>query len=268
MQDVWSTPAKLDAATQERLAGVLETRGSNAQQQAMRRDFLAEIPIPQRAHVLEVGCGTGVLTRVIARLPQTEAIIGVDPTPSFLDKARELSADLGNITFEVADGRSLPFEDGGFDVVVFDSTLCHIPGPEAAIAEAFRVLRTDGLLAVFDGDYATTTVALSANDPLQACVDMMVANSVTDGCLVRRLPSLIRSAGFTVENVRSHGYVEAGHGTYMLTIIDRGVDMLLSAGQIAAATAEALKAETRARVDTGTFFGHIAYGSVIARKHR
>ncbi len=267
MQDVWSAPSELDVATQERLAGVLETRGSDAQQQALRRDFLSDVSFPQHAHVLEVGCGTGVLTRVIARLPQAETVIGIDPTPAFLEKARNLSADLRNIAFEVADGRSLPFDEGTFDVVVFDSTLCHIPGPESAIAEAFRVLCANGLLAVFDGDYATTTVALSANDPLQACVDMMLANSVNDRYLVRRLPTMIRAAGFTIASVRSHGFVEAGDGVYMMSIVDRGIDMLRGAGQITEATAGALKAEARARTDAGTFFGHIAYGSVIARKN-
>ena len=45
----------------------------------------------------------------------------------------------------------------------------HVPGPERALAEAFRVLRADGRLA-FDGDYATTTVALGPDDPRQACM--------------------------------------------------------------------------------------------------
>jgi hypothetical protein len=59
MPDVWATVSELDTATQERLADVLETRGANPQQQAMRRAFLAEIALPDQARVLEVGCGTG-----------------------------------------------------------------------------------------------------------------------------------------------------------------------------------------------------------------
>jgi hypothetical protein len=59
MPDVWATFNELDAAVQERLAGVLETRGADFQQQAMRRTFLSTIPFPENAHVLEVGCGTG-----------------------------------------------------------------------------------------------------------------------------------------------------------------------------------------------------------------
>jgi hypothetical protein len=52
----------------------------------------------------------------------------------------------------------------------------------------------------------------------------------------------------------------------MLTIIDRGADMLAAAGTIGAELAAALKAEARRRAEAGTFFGHIAYMSVIARR--
>jgi ubiquinone/menaquinone biosynthesis C-methylase UbiE len=231
----------------------------------LRRAFLADIPFPRPARVLEVGCGTGVLTRVLARWPDVATVIGVDPAPALLARARELAAEVLNITFQEADGRSLPFGDEAFDVVVFDSTLSHIPELERALAEAYRVLRPSGWLAVFDGDYATTTVALSDHDPLQACVEMMMANSVNDRWLVRRLPTLVREAGFAPEPYRSYGFVETGGG-YMLTVVDRGADLLSSAGQIGDETAAALKAEARRRVAAGSFFGHIAYGSMTARK--
>jgi hypothetical protein len=52
----------------------------------------------------------------------------------------------------------------------------------------------------------------------------------------------------------------------MLTVIDRGADMLRAAGKIGDELAEALKAEARRRVAAGGFFGHIAYSSVLARR--
>jgi precorrin-6B methylase 2 len=64
MPDVYSNIAALDAAMQDRLADVLETRGADRQQQELRRTFLADIEFPADARVLEVGCGTGVLTRM------------------------------------------------------------------------------------------------------------------------------------------------------------------------------------------------------------
>jgi hypothetical protein len=52
----------------------------------------------------------------------------------------------------------------------------------------------------------------------------------------------------------------------MLSVVDRGSDMLAGSGQIGDDLAAALKAEARRRVDSGSFFGHIAYASVVARK--
>jgi ubiquinone/menaquinone biosynthesis C-methylase UbiE len=267
MTDVWARFNELDAPMQARLAGVLETRGSDVQQQAMRHAFLSEIEFSPDAQVLEVGCGTGVLTRMLARLPRVAALVATDAAPALLERARELT-DASNVRFQQADGRCLPFEDEQFDVVVFDSVLSHMPTPDLALAEAFRVLRWRGHAAVFDGDYATTSVALGDHDPLQACVDTMMANTVNDRWLVRRLPGLAREAGFQCLRPRSYGFVETGAGGYMLTVVERGVDMLLGSGQIGSDTAAALKTEAQRRVANGTFFGHIAYASVVARKHR
>jgi ubiquinone/menaquinone biosynthesis C-methylase UbiE len=266
MPDVWAAVAELDATTQERMADVLETRGADPRQREMRQTFLADVAFPAGAEVLEVGCGTGVLTRVLAALPAVDRVVGVDIAESLLDKARELAAGIPNVEFVQADARSLAFADERFDVVVFDSTFSHVPEPEQAVGEAFRVLRPDGLLAAFDGDYATATVALAEHDPLQTCVDTMMANSVTDRRVMRRLPALLRRYGFQIGHTRSHGFAETGDGGYMLTVIDRGADMLAASGTIGDELSASLKNEARRRAAAGGFFGHIAYASVIARK--
>ena len=193
-------------------------------------------------------------------------MVGVDTAPSLLEQARELAADLENMTFESADARALPFKDGAFAVVIFDSTLSHVSEPERAVDEARRVLQSGGQFAAFDGDYATATVALSDHDPVQACVDAMMANSVTDRRLMRRLPAVVRRRGLDATHFRSHGFAEITGGDYMLSVIDRGADLLRARGEISADTAVGLKAEARRRIDTGTFFGHIAYASLVARK--
>lgn len=207
------------------------------------------------------------MTRALALWPRVGEAVGVDPSPLFLEKARELARDVPNISFTEGDARALPLEDESADVVVFHTTLCHVPGPELALAEARRVLRTGGSLAVFDGDYATTTLATGAFDPLEACADAAVDFLVHDRFLVRRLPTLAREAGFEIERLRGHSYVEAPSSLgYMLAIADRGADALVAAGRIGSAAADALKAEARRRSDEHEFFGHIAYASVIARK--
>lgn len=265
VSDVWASVSELEPAMQDRLADVLETRGANPRQQEMRHAFLADIELPSEARVLDVGCGTGVLTRQLGRMPGVHSVVGIDPAASLLARARALAHDLANVHFQEADARSLPFDDDAFDVVVFDSTLSHVPGPGRALAEAFRVLRPSGQLAAFDGDYATATVALGDHDPVQACVDAMMASSVSDRWLVRRLPELARAQGFAVVSFRSYGFVEISGGEYMLSVVDRGADLLFSRGEIGADCAAALKSEARRRIETGTFFGHIAYASLLAR---
>ena len=265
MADVYARITEVDPAVVERIGEILELRAADEQQRAMRAEYLAEIAFPDHARVLEVGCGQGPVARALASMPGIGEVVGVDPSPIFVEKARALADGLASLSFMEGDARALPLEDRSFDVVIFHTTLCHVPRPELALAEAARVLREDGWLAVFDGDYATTTVALSDHDPLQACAEAAVSVLVHDRRLVRRLPTLVRAAGFEVVRVRSHGYVETADPSYTLTLVDRGADALVAGGELGPAAAGALKAEARRRAAAGQWFGHIAYASLIAR---
>jgi ubiquinone/menaquinone biosynthesis C-methylase UbiE len=266
MPDVYATITSAPAAVVDQIAAVLELRATDPQQRAMREAYLSDLLLPENARVLDVGCGTGAVSRVLAGWPRIGEVVGLDPSPSFLAKARELAVGRAHLTFAEGDARELPFEDAAFDVALFHTTLCHVPMPERAIAEACRVLRPGGWLAVFDGDYATTTVAIGDSDPLQACVDAWVSSSVHDRWLLRRLPTLARSAGFEVVRYRSHGYVQNADPDYMMTIVSRGIDALVTSMRIGSDVADSLRREAKRRADAGEFFGHIAYVSLVARR--
>jgi ubiquinone/menaquinone biosynthesis C-methylase UbiE len=266
MPDPYAFIAQADESIQTKLAGVLELRAADPQQRAMLDAYLSEINLPSGAIALDVGCGTGAVTRALAALPGVGQVVGLDPSPIFLEKARELAKALPQTSFREGDARAVPFADASVDLVLFHTTLCHVPNPEKALLEAHRVLRPGGLLAVFDGDYVATTVAIDTFDPLQRAVDAMVANFVQNPWLTRRLGPILGSIGFTLTSLRSHGYTQTTEPQYMLTIVDRGVDVLAGAGVIGAEQAEGLKSEARRRVKVGAFFGHISYISVIARK--
>ena len=266
MPDLYATISDVEPEIQERLADVLEMRAADPRQREMLNSYLSEIDFPPDARVLEIGCGTGGVTRTLAQWPDVSQAVGVDPSAVFISKANELSEGISNISFEEADGRSLAFDADSFDVVVVHTTMCHVPSPESLVAQAFRVLRPRGWLAAFDGDYATATVATGDFDPLEPCIDAFRNGFVHDQWLVRRLPRLLQAAGFAVESIRSHGYVEALEGGYMLTWVDRGADLLVQSGRIGQEQAEALKAEARRRSKANEWFGHIAFASVLGRK--
>jgi ubiquinone/menaquinone biosynthesis C-methylase UbiE len=265
MPDVYATIAHADVAMQERLAGVLELRAADSQQRAMLEEYTAQLDLAPGSELLEVGCGTGAVSRYLATLPGVAHVTGVDPSALFVERARELAGD-APVDFVAGDGRALELDDASFDAVVFHTSLCHVPERERAIAEAHRVLRPGGRVAVFDGDYATMTMALDAPDPLQSCAKAVLEMLVYDQWLMRRIAPLLADAGFSDVRVAGHTYTSAGGTDYFLALVDRGADALAAAGTVRPQLAAALKEEARARMDAGTFFGHIAYVSALARR--
>jgi ubiquinone/menaquinone biosynthesis C-methylase UbiE len=99
--------------------------------------------------VLDVGCGTGYLTRLMVPLVAPGGhITGVDPSPPMIDHARRHAP--AACTYVVGEGQTLDLPDACFDVVVSSLALHHIPGPAraAAVGEMFRVLRPGGRLLI------------------------------------------------------------------------------------------------------------------------
>jgi ubiquinone/menaquinone biosynthesis C-methylase UbiE len=266
MPDAYATIAQQPRDVVETLAHALETRAASPQQRTMLEAYLAHLDFPDHARVLEIGCGTGPVAAVLAQWPRVAEVVGIDPSPGLLEKARALRGAIRNLSFQEGDGRSLAFENATFDTVVMHTLLSHIPSPDRVVAEAYRVLRPGGWLAIFDGDYATITVTKHPYDPLAMCIESFKANFINDVWLMRRLPALVTSLGFGVVRFASHGYTETADPGYMLTIVDRGADALSTAGIIGQELAAACKAEARRRAERGEFFGHIAYASLLARK--
>lgn len=88
--------------------------------------------IPQRASVLDIGCGDGVIGSLIAQLRPDISIQGVE----FLVRPE------CKIECRAFDGTSLPFTDGSFDVCLFVDVLHHTKAPEILLHESARVSRS------------------------------------------------------------------------------------------------------------------------------
>src|SRR6266849_1206418 len=101
---------------------------------------------------------------------------------------------------------------------------------------------------------------------IQCCADAAMDGLVHDRWLIRRLPTMLRSAGFEAPRCRSYGYTALPEPSYMFTLVDRGADLLLAAGRIGLGMAEALKAEARRRAEVNHFYGLIVFASAVARK--
>lgn len=265
MTDFYSVIATAPNAQVRRIADVLELRAADPRQEEIRDEVLDAVPFPDGASVLEIGCGTGAVCRAIARRPQVARVVGIDPSPDLLERARAMSPDIG---FRLADGRNIPMGSNTFDVVVIWTTLCHVPEPHRLLAEAYRVMKPGGCLVLFDGDYAGTSVAIEANDPLEDCIDAWMSTLVHAPFSARQTPAMTAELGFVGGRVASHGYTCIDDTNYIMTIVDRGADAMVALGKAGAERAASLKQLARDRTASGRFFGQIVYLSLIARKPR
>jgi ubiquinone/menaquinone biosynthesis C-methylase UbiE len=110
---------------------------------------LVELAEPATGEVvLDVGCGTGVLTRRVAdRVGPEGSVIALDPSERMLEKAR--ARGLPNTSYLRASVEGpLWFRDGTFDLLTFCDSLTFLPDPELTIADAWRLLRPGGRVAL------------------------------------------------------------------------------------------------------------------------
>ena len=94
------------------------------------QNFVKWVAIPHGSAVLDVGCGTGALSRVLVSHGASR-VTGVDPSPNFVEYARSHSqGDAGEVSFETGDAMSLALPDAGLDAVVSGLVLNFIHGTE------------------------------------------------------------------------------------------------------------------------------------------
>jgi SAM-dependent methyltransferase len=161
------------------------------------RDFLAWLALPPGGAWLDVGCGTGELSRSILAAGAARALTGVDLSAAYIAYARAQTED-ERAKFEVADAQALPFSDGVFDAVVSGLMLNFVAQPDRMLEEMARVLRPGGMVAVYVWDYAgrmgqlrTFWDAAAALDPAAAALDEGLRFPI---CQPERLAAHLRAA--------------------------------------------------------------------------
>jgi SAM-dependent methyltransferase len=102
---------------------------------------------------LDVGCGTGILTRAILDEAAPEAVVGIDPSEPFLALARSSVVDR-RVVFAPGDAASTGQPDHEFGAVVSGLVLNQVPDIGAALLEARRTVVPDGVVGAYVWDYA------------------------------------------------------------------------------------------------------------------
>jgi ubiquinone/menaquinone biosynthesis C-methylase UbiE len=114
--------------------------------QPYAEDLAVRLEIKDNGSVLELACGTGILTRVLrSRLPSTVKLTATDLNEPMFRNAVEKFAKEETVEWLQADACSLPFGDQIFDAVVCQFGIMFVPDKALAAREAYRVLKPGGL---------------------------------------------------------------------------------------------------------------------------
>jgi ubiquinone/menaquinone biosynthesis C-methylase UbiE len=161
----------------------LERRARTPAQARVRRRFLRFAGLGRGQRVLEVGAGTGIVSRDAAALVGPRGrVTGVDPSRVMVAAARRIATRQGlggRLVHEVGDGARLRFATGRFDRVLAVTVLLHVARSDALLDEMLRVTRAGGILAVQDQDFGSLTL----DHP-----DRALTARIMDGVVARMYP--------------------------------------------------------------------------------
>jgi arsenite methyltransferase len=112
---------------------------------------IERMTVPASARVLDVGCGNGWATRLLAEQASAGRVVGIDISDEMIALARDSSARIENVEFRVASAERLPFDDESFTHAFSMESIYYYEDMAAALGEIRRVLEPGGLfVAVID----------------------------------------------------------------------------------------------------------------------
>jgi ubiquinone/menaquinone biosynthesis C-methylase UbiE len=159
---------------------------------AVRQTLLDQAALQAGQRVLDVGCGTGTLATQIKRLRRDVEVVGLDPDPKALARARTKAARASVIIqFDQGFGDQLPYSEASFDCVFSSFMFHHLPAAEKGtmLREVRRVLKSGGQFHMMDFEGAHGVHGLLAR--------LLHASETLQDNAEDRVLSLLRASGFS-----------------------------------------------------------------------
>lgn len=160
--------------------------------------------------IADLGAGEGTFAQLLAQ--RAERVIAVDNSGKMVEFGAELARTHGisNLEYRLGDLEEVPIEDGAVDVAFLSQALHHAPHPDRAIAEAKRILKPGGRIAVLD------LLRHQFAEAREMYADLWL------GFTELEMQGLLTGAGFrNVETAIVHRDAEAPHFETMLAVGDR-----------------------------------------------
>ena len=207
---------------------------------------------------LDVGCGPAFLACELGReVGPAGRVIGLDESPEMLGAARARIAREGltdRVEVRQGDAGRLDFPSASFDFVTVVQVYLYVADVASALAEAARVLRPRGRLAVVDTDWDSCVWLTTDRERHHRVMEARLGH-LTQRHLPPRLPGLLDGAGFQLTHAEAIPVLELGGGpdTFSGGLIEPTANLAIRYG-IPRDEAEGWKADLLARARGGEYF--------------
>ena len=190
----------------------------SADEQEAWKDVFKKSLSDGASSVLDVGCGTGELSTLLAGMGYT--VIGLDLSEKMLEKAKAKAGGL-SIRYDIGDAENPPYDGGTFDAVFNRHVLWTLPNPEKALQGWKRVLKDGGRVLIVDGVWNDGTLNAKARRLASNVAKMVVegANPWKDYYPKDLQAALPNMGGTPLEKAKGYlemaGFKNIGHRDLM-----------------------------------------------------
>ena len=216
--------------------------------------------------VLDIGCGTGLLTSELARAVGDQgSVTGIDPSEEMLNAARERCTDKQYVRLVEGTADRIPVQDVSIDRAISLQVFEYLTDIPTALKEVARVLRPRGRLVIGDIHW-DSWIWLSDNPERMARVMAAWDGHLSERCVPALLPAMLKEAGFAVDTVTPVTFSDTvlrpdGVANMMLLLIENYVKQN---GLVPAEVVTEWAAEQRRLASNGRFFFSLTHFVVSA----
>lgn len=251
----------------ERLAKILEIRGAQPRQTKMRQACFSSAGLSSGMSILEIGCGTGVVTRELARIVgHGGRVVGLDVSPALLGYARGRTQP-GDVPIEyvLGDAYNLHFPSRSFDASCSITLLAHLDNLDQVVREMIRVTRRSVML--LDQDYQTLVFENSDTRLTRRILQHGADYNVLDGWCGRKLPGVLVRHGLQDVECWPFAYCERDAQSYLITIAERFAALAARHQVVTDEESKVWLQELYDRALEGTFFASLNYYFAFGTKN-
>ena len=262
-KSLWSSTSQIDSTKAREMAEYFESRSRYKDQKKVNYALKDLLNPKNGERFLDVGCGTGILTRLIAsNLFPNGSITGIDISTHFVEIARNSVQDLkygSIIKFDIGDAEHLPYSDQYFDTAFATRLLLYIHNPQQAVKEIKRVVKENGTIVLADWDFDTLAVDHSNRQITRKIIHWRTDNKDGNNWSGRQLYRSLKEQNLKDIVIKPEITIAIDQDNSLTHSIFNAASGALKANIITEIQYESWISELKKRLQEGTFFASIIY---------